>query len=162
MKKILTIMLSTIILFSMTISVFASEGEKESKTSRIHITESSNLTSSFGIGPRAISKPTSYAPGSWYNVKHNWTAKNYTYSSYIFDTSAYPYLDIAADVPFTVDLYRADGSFMASVSPNYNTEKGKYYGAYFFYADEDFYMIIHNNSGSAISSGAWYKVGNSF
>ncbi len=162
MKKILAIMLSTIIMFSMTINVLASESEKELRTSRIHIMEASNGGDLSRISARATSKPTSYAPVSWYNVRHNWTAKNYTYSSYIFDTSVYPYLDIAADAPFTVDLYHADGSFMTSVSPNYNAEKGKYYGAYFFYADEDFYMIIRNNSGSAIASGAWYKVGNKF
>jgi len=95
-------------------------------------------------------------------VKHNWTATQYTYSSYIFDTSEYPYLDVAADVPFTLELYYADGTYMGAIAPEYDSEKGKYYGAYFFYADEDYYMILRNNSSSPITSGAWYLVGDVF
>lgn len=30
------------------------------------------------------------------------------------------------------------------------------------YADEDYYMIIRNNSNAAITSGAWYLVGDVF
>lgn len=158
MKKVFTIILSVIMIFSMSANVLAAEVSENSGSSRIHISEAINVGSTSTISSRAAVKPTMYAPASWYDVKHNWTAKNYTYSSYIFDTSEHPYLDIAADVSFTVDLYYADGTFMGSVNPEYNSEKGKYYGAYFFYADEDYYMIIRNNSSSSITSGAWYLV----
>ncbi|MCD7836554.1 MAG: hypothetical protein LUG83_07905 [Lachnospiraceae bacterium] len=164
MRKILMTVVAFTLFMAMSVNALAAStsGESDVTASRVHIADAIDNNAFPESSQRAIVAPTSYAPTSWYNVKHNWTCTSYTYSSYFFDTSEYPYLDVAADVPFTVELYYANGTYMGSVSPEYDSEKGKYYGAYFFYADEDYYMIIRNNSNAAITSGAWYLVGDVF
>lgn len=130
-------------------------GEDEGGDADDNVTES-NLS-------RAVVAPTSYAPSYWYNVNHYWTAVYYTYSSYIFDTSENRLLDVAADAPFTVEFYSPVGTYLAQDTPSYDNVKGKYYGAYFWFpSDSDYYLIIRNNSGSPITSGAWYWVGGSY
>ncbi|HKM34180.1 MAG TPA: hypothetical protein VJY54_05500 [Lachnospiraceae bacterium] len=158
MKKIFTLFTTIMIFLSMSLQCYAADLSSSGSVQRVHILEAAD-SSLPTVQQRAVVAPTSYAPNSYYNVQHNWTATKYTYSSYIFDTSEYPYLDIAADVPFSVEFYAPDGTFMVSVTPEYDSEKGKYYGAYYFFDDEDYYMIIRNGSSSPISSGAWYMVG---
>lgn len=111
---------------------------------------------------RAIYPPTKYAPDSWYNVEHQWTATYYTYSSYIFDTTRYMYLDIYARAPFRIDFYHPDGTFWGSATPEYNAMYEKYLGSYYLNPGEDYYMVIYNLSDTTISSGAYYKVGEYF
>jgi hypothetical protein len=134
------------------------DGESEQRVAISDVIDSSITP----ILPRAVVPPTSYAPTSWYNVNHNWTAASYTYSSYFFDTDLYPYLDIAANATFRIDFYHTNGTFWGSITPSYSSSVGKYYGDYFFNPNEDYYMIIYNLSGSSITSGAWYRVGNEF
>jgi hypothetical protein len=159
MKKIITAVVAFTLLIAISSQAIATDGSSE--TQRVYIANVID-TSATPILPRAKVPPTEYAPVSWYNTDHTWTATNYTYSSYFFNTTLYPYLDIAANVPFRVDLYHTNGTYWGSTTPPYDSAKGKYFEAYFFYPNEDYYMVIYNLSGSPISSGAWYRVGNVF
>lgn len=161
MKRILfSILVSAILVFSSSQAVTAAEYGSENNTiQRVAISDVITYDKNVAEKVRATSAPTSYAPTSWYNVNHNWSCTKYTYSSYFFDTSAYPNLDVAANSSFTVEFYRTNGTYIGSVTPGYDSSKGKYYGAYYFDSwDPDYYMIIRNNNTTPISSGAWYCV----
>lgn len=160
-KRLLTTIIAFALFIAMSSTALVANAaeENDGTVQRVLITKTGDASALPGVSPQAVSAPTSYAPSSWYNVQHNWTATKYTYSSYIFNTAKYPLLDIAANASFTVEFYTPDGTFLSSATPSYNSEKGKYYGAYFFLPGDDYYMIIRNNSGSPISSGAWYVVG---
>lgn len=114
--------------------------------------------------PRAVTVPTSYAPDSWYGVEHEWTARYYTYSSYIFDISKSIYIDARADQPFSVEIYRPDGSqyytdtaFYDSDSQQYKSSITLYHPA--IYGDLSYYYIIlRNNSSTPITQNAYYEV----
>ncbi|GEM_PF-5493435 len=162
MKKLMASVIALALLFMMSTQVFAATPSNNEPVQRANIADVIDTSTPPMALPRATVPPTSYAPTSWYNVNHNWTATSYTYSSYFFDTNLYPYLDIAANATFKVEFYRTNGTYWGSVTPPYDSSKGKYYGAYFFNPDEDYYMIIRNLSGSPITSSAWYRVGNVF
>lgn len=163
MKKRFALTLALLMVLIFPMNAFAANSNVEENEQRIYFMDDDSFSTEPVINMRAVSAPTSYAPASWYNVNHSWTAKYYTYTSYYFDTSEYPNLDVAANSPFTVEFYRTNGSYIGSVTPSYDSSKGKYYGAYFFLrSDDDYYMIIRNNSSVSITSGAWYRVGESY
>lgn len=113
---------------------------------------------------RAIRVPTSYAPASWYDVRHYWTAKNYTYSSYIFEPSyhsnyEWQYFWAEADGRiFSVDVYGEDGNYQFTIT------SGEHDPAAQFGSDtklaEPYYVVINNTypEDGSISSGAFYIV----
>ncbi len=158
-KRILSMLALITVVLSIPQTVMATDSLSDDSTQRVAISEVMTYDKETTENTRATSAPTTYAPSSWYNVQHNWTATYYTYSSYFFDTSAYPNLDVAANSSFTVEFYKTNGTYIGSVTPSYNPSKGKYYGAYYFNGwDPDYYMIIRNNGSTPISSGAWYNV----
>lgn len=163
MKRKVSFILVLLIILAVPMNTFAANRGLEVSVQRIYFMEDVSFSTEPVASMRAVSAPTTYAPASWYNVNHSWTATNYTYTSYFFDTSEYPNLDIAADSPFTVEFYKTNGTYIGSVTPSYDSSKGKYYGAYFFYrSDDDYYMIIRNNGSAPITSGAWYRVSDSY
>ena len=74
---------------AMSVNVLATgaSGESDVTTSRVHIADAIDNNAFPESSQRAIVAPTSYAPTSWYNVKHNWTGllhlrlKNLWYNS---------------------------------------------------------------------------------
>lgn len=111
------------------------------------------------IEPMATTVPTTYAPASWYNVNHYWTAKYYTWSSYIFTCGAGRYFDCYAKQPFSVAFFYADGTEISTWNAQWNGEN------YVFLAEMDgasastgYYVKIINNDDVSISNDAYYKV----
>ena len=121
---------------------------------------------------RAIDIPTRYAPDSWYGVSHQWTAKYYTYSSYIFEYAdvygaSGNYLEIVAraEKPFTLEIYDADNDSLISSSTATRSDMGYSTSAWFIEAmqppfADSFYLILRNDSSSSISldDNAFYTV----
>jgi hypothetical protein len=110
----------------------------------------------------ATSAPTTYAPSSWYNVNHYWTAASYTYSSYIFLGSGPSSifgddLDVVAKASFSVEFYSPTGTYLSTVYPVYNSSTQTYIGEYTL-PGFDYYIIIRNLSSSSILSNAYYCV----
>ncbi len=113
------------------------------------------------VETRATSKPTSYAPSSWYNTKHYWTADWATWTSYIFDRSVGPNFDVYApsNKPFSVHYYWGDGTYMMSAYSVLN--KGMQELCATFDGPghtSGYYAMIENESSSSITSGAYYEV----
>lgn len=113
---------------------------------------------SFDAETRAVSVPTTYAPKSWYNVDHYWTARYYTWSSYILSQSDGYYFDCRADSPFTVELYYADGEYIGDLVAEYSDVHDKYWvWTSMDYFHTGYYVKIVNNGDTPITSGATYK-----
>lgn len=124
---------------------------------------------------RAVTIPTQYAPDSWYNVSHQWTATYYTYSSYIFT-----YLDVGgvgnnyievyayAPKPFTLELYSAStNQLIYSEEASVCGDPVGYSAIGWFNWNiyiEDFYIILRNNASTDItlSDNAYYSVNRSY
>lgn len=132
--------------------------------SRVHpvmdASDGMNENESGDIDLLAINVPTTYAPASWYNVNHYWTAKNYTWSSYIFNCGDGYYFDCYAKQPFSVAFYYADGTPMTTYSAKWDGDN------YVLLAEmkgvpasTGYYVkIINNDANNPINSNAYYKV----
>lgn len=120
---------------------------------------------------RAVTIPTQYAPDSWYNVPHQWTATYYTYSSYIFtymDVGAVGnnYIDVYAYAPkpFTLELYSAStNQLLYRKEASLTGDPYGYAARGWFNLNiyiEDFYIILRNNASTDIvlSDNAYYYV----
>lgn len=135
-----------------------------STVSRVHPIKDAEVVDESLAGEmetRATKVPTTYAPASWYNVNHNWTAQYYTWSSYIFTCGNGYYFDCYAKQPFSVAFFFADGTEMITYDAEWN---GRSYelltemdGAP---ASTGYYVKIINNDSQAINSDAYYKVWN--
>ena len=134
-----------------------------STVSRVHpVTDESEAVDESLAGEmetRATKVPTTYAPASWYNVKHYWTAKYYTWSSYIFTCGDGYFFDCYAKQPFSVAFFYADGTAMSTWDAEWDGEN------YVLLAEMDgapastgYYVKIINNDKDTISSDAYYKV----
>ncbi len=101
---------------------------------------------------RAVSKPTSFAPDSYYNgPSHNWSGvTSYTYSSYLFHGGD---LDVDATTTFSVAYYQPNGTYIGTIN---STKSGSYYQVRGVYG-ADYYIVIYNNA-STTSQNATYKV----
>lgn len=115
--------------------------------------------------PYAVSAPTTYAPSSWYGVPHQWTATYYTYSSYIFSTDNTSYFNSWADQPFTLEVYRPDGTLiMREVAVNNEYTQGRYEANIRTAHHNEglaigpYYVILRNNDSTPITQNAYYKV----
>lgn len=105
--------------------------------------------SAYAIEPRATTKPTSYAPTSWYNTWHDWSAKNYTYSKYFFNSKSTPVIECTKE--FTVKYYDTKGNLLEERAAGWNIEWDSYL-AEGFYSDVDYYFVIYNDSDSSITT----------
>ena len=114
------------------------------------------------ISPMATTRPTSLAPSSFYNVKHYWTATNYTWSSYMFtQTQGYTF-DCRAKQKFSVDFYLQNGTYEGTTTATYNSSNGLYCVLVDWeYNSNPYYVRIVNKSSSPISSNAFYYVSDS-
>ena len=108
---------------------------------------------------RAVSKPTSMAPNSWYEVFHQWTAKYYTYSAYKFEGGWNASLTVYCDTPFSVEVYDEDDNLVYDFEAKYwPTEKENYYVIVNPYSDwradlpDTYWFIIRNEGSSPIST----------
>lgn len=112
-----------------------------------------------GVSPKAVSIPTTYAPYSFYNVKHYWTANSYTWSSYIFTQANGYRFDCRAKKKFKVEFYRTNGVCEGSVTATYNSIVGGYWlEVDREYNPNPYYVKIVNLSGSPITNNAFYYV----
>lgn len=112
---------------------------------------------------RATTVPTRLAPSSWYDVYHYWTAKKYTYTSYLFDPayhSDYTWQYFYANTEnqkFYVQVYDQKGDFLFEITSgtDYELEFG-----FDVNVAKPYYVVIYNNNpeNGSISSGARYKV----
>lgn len=107
---------------------------------------------------RGVNIPTQMAPSSWYDTEHNWTAKYYTYSSYIFSgVGEELWVDVIAPQKFSVEFVSTDGKY-----DPYTLEAEEFGGGtYKVQANVTgmtFYMIIRNLGNGSILSGATYNV----
>lgn len=108
---------------------------------------------------RATTKPTTLAPTSFYNVKHYWTATNYTWSSYIFTQALGYRFDSRAKQNFAVEFYRQNGVYEGTATADYNSLIGGYWVQVDWeYNPSPYYVKIVNKSGSPIRSNAFYYV----
>lgn len=112
-----------------------------------------------GVETRAVSVPTEYAPHNFYECYHEWTAKYYTWCSYILDFNLSRTLDVTADQPFSVEFYYEDGTYIDQVSSSWRN--GKYrlsYEVAVTSAHDGYYFRIINEdpTGASILSGAEY------
>ena len=143
MKKILSIIMAMCMIFTISAAAFAADANTSNSTLQI-------------ITPMSTSRPTSYAPTSWYNAWHSWGCSNYTYSSYIFDKDLGYNVDFEATKSFKVTFYKANGTTIGT----YNAENyGS--GVYSLSAVMDglttgYYFKITNTSGSTISGASYY------
>ncbi len=124
---------------------------------------------------RAVTIPTQYAPDSWYNDHHQWTATYYTYSSYIFTYMdiggvANSYIEVFAYAPkpFTLELYSAETNQLvyreeASPCGDPNGYAARGWFSWTIYI-EDFYIILRNNASTDItlSDNAYYRVSRTY
>ena len=110
------------------------------------------------ISDRAVTIPTKMAPASWYDTPHNWTAKNYTYSSYIFTSAGKElWVDVVAPQKFSVEFVSTDGKYDPYVLEAVEWGGGNWK----VQADVTgmtFYMVITNLGSGSILSGAYYNV----
>ena len=112
-----------------------------------------------GMITRATTKPTSLAPTSFYNVKHYWTATNYTWSSYIFTQALGYRFDCRAKQKFDVEFYYQNGRYVGTAHSDYNNDNGLYNVMVDWeYDSNPYYVKIVNTSGTRISSNAFYYV----
>jgi len=152
-KKFVTLILAFTLILAVSAQALASTNE--TRTARVYIGDVIDTNATPGPISRATTAPTSYAPSSWYNTSHTWSATNYTYTLYKFNTTSYPYLNVESNGAITIEFYRANGNYWGSDTPTYNSSTKKYSGAYFFYANEDYYMIIRNSSNATTVSGSY-------
>lgn len=114
------------------------------------------------VGTRATSRPTSYAPSSWYNTKHYWTADWATWTSYIFNRSIGPNFDVYApsNKSFSVHYYWGDGTYMSSAYSTLNSSGMQEVRASMEGVGHTlgYYAMIENETSSSITSGAYYEV----
>lgn len=110
------------------------------------------------ISDRAVTIPTQMAPASWYDTPHNWTAKYYTYSSYIFTSAGKElWVDVVGPQEFSVEFVSTDGKY----DPYVLEAEPWGHGTYKVQADVTgmtFYMVITNLGGGSILSDAYYNV----
>ena len=110
---------------------------------------------------RAITPPTTYAPDSYYDTWHQWTAVNYTYTSYLFNRPYTYGMDVLgpSDKTYCVEFYNPDDSYIGEVTSE-SSSFGQVVLTY-FNANVPFYAIIRNTSGTPItvSDNAQYLVG---
>ena len=165
MKKILSAILAIVMLSTTTMVAFATEEEK-TLPEGVVVTKgivSYEPTRTPGMTTRATTVPTRLAPASWYDVYHYWTAKNYTYSSYIFNPayhSNYKWQYFYADTEnqkFYVQVYDQNGNFEFEITSGTACELE--FGFDVKLA-KPYYVVIYNNNpeNGSISSGARYKV----
>lgn len=111
------------------------------------------------IVTRAITKPTTYAPASFYNVKHHWTATNYTWSSYMFTQRLGYRFDCRAKQNFAVEFYQSNGVYEGTTYASYNDIiKGYWVEIDREYNSIPYYVKIVNKSSSPIRNNAMYYV----
>lgn len=107
---------------------------------------------------RAVSVPTRMAPDSWYGVDHKWTAKYYTWSSYIFEGKYNGSFRCWAQQPFTVEIYLSDGTFWDAGEAEWNSYDSCYEVDYFWSRAMNYYVKIINDGTSSILNDAYYQV----
>ena len=98
-----------------------------------------SLTSNAFAASRATSIPTTYAPSSWYETWHTCTAREYTYSSYIFPKGTY--FSFSTFQPAYPVICSVDGKHTERLDPMWYDF---YYAAY-AQPDYDYYVIIYND-----------------
>lgn len=114
---------------------------------------------------RAVTRPTTYAPDSYYGKSYAWTADAsttaYTWTSYIFSSKKANRFQVFSDKRFTVYPYTADGKSLGAVAADYMN------GTYYVKLDWNnvnvgYYAKIQNTSGKLITKNAktYYKVFN--
>ncbi len=126
MKKCITALSLVLCLASMNVSVYASE-----------------------VVPYAVTKPTAFAPTSWYNTWHDWSAKYYTYSRYYFAKNSSAV--ITCEKEFSVEFYSTDGDLIYEEVAGWNVEWDSYY-VHTGFPDKDYYFVIYNESDSTITT----------
>lgn len=157
MNRIIRFFLLLAMVFTMSCPAFAAE--KATSSINIDVLIGTKSDSTDESTSRAVNIPTSYAPSNWYNKKHDWTAKYYTWSSYIFTCGKGKYFDCSATQPFKVQFFYADGTSMGTWSAV--QQSGKYEvnaimdGAS---ASTGYYVKIINTDTRSITSGADYEV----
>lgn len=110
------------------------------------------------ISNRAVSIPTQMAPASWYDTTHNWTAKYYTYSSYIFTgVGKELWVDVVGPQKFSVEFVSTDGKYDPYVLKAEPWGNGNY-KVQANVTGMTFYMVITNLGGGSILSDAYYSV----
>lgn len=156
MKRLTSMILAVVMVFALACPAFATD----SGTHNVNLVVGTRTERRTDIPEtRAVNVPTSYAPNSWYGVNHSWTAKYYTWSSYIFEATGWEAkgesFSATAQQPFSVEIYYADGTLEESASADYLD------GAYTiqFFVDFDYYVKIINDSSTSITSNATYRVG---
>lgn len=117
-----------------------------------YVSEQNNKT----VEPRATTIPTSYAPSDYYRVPHYWTAKNYTWSAYIFHCYWNGSFNCVAKQPFSVNLYSPNGSLIGSYTSDFYDRE---YNLILIFDEEiEFYVKIINEDSTAIQGDAEYTV----
>lgn len=111
------------------------------------------------VNPRAVSIPTQMAPASWYDTPHAWTARYYTYSSYIFASNGQElYVDVVAPQPFSVEFVSTDGKYDTYTLDAWEWSTDGMYAVQADVTGMTFYMVIHNEGTDSILSNAYYNV----
>lgn len=159
MKRLISLIISGMMVLSCTSVAFAAESDN---TVPINVIVGSVVErTDADIDTRAITEPTTFAPQSWYGVTHAWTAKYYTWSSYIFDFAAGYYFRCVAMQPYSVEFYYDDGTYMATVE---SYRSGEAYVVEVSMSGssstghDGYYVKIVNEGSQTISSGATYFV----
>lgn len=156
MKRLTSMILAVVMVFALACPAFAAESD----THNLKIVVGTRTERRTDIPEtRAVNVPTSYAPSSWYSRSHSWTAKYYTWSSYIFLASVPSapgesfYCE--AQQPFSVEVYYTDGTSDGAIAADYVD------GAYTLqlFVDYDYYVKIINDDTTSITSNASYTVG---
>lgn len=158
MKRFITAILSLAMVFTLAVPGFASNNE-DTGVSIVVGTKTEQNTEL--PETRAVSAPTKYAPESWYGVEHKWTAKYYTWSSYIFECGWFGGIfECWAQKPFTVERYAPDGTFLDAGSADWNSFENRYEVMYMFDGEESYYVKIVNDGSGSILEDAYYVVTN--
>lgn len=159
MKKFLSLVMAMCMVFALATTAFAADVDTSNPPITVIAGTLTSDPTETGITPRSVTEPTTYAPASWYNVDHYWTATNYTWSSYKYTNNDGLYFQAVAQQSFDVQLYYGNGTSMGTWHADYQGN-GKYlFNAVMDGSTAGYYFRLINTSGTPINSNAYYSVG---
>ena len=159
MRKFVAILMCLCLFTAMTMSSYASN---DNVTCPIIILSGIRAVDDEDDLNRAINPPTSFAPSSYYDTYHYWSAVNYTWSAYKFTETEGLFFYATARQSFNVKLYYANGTTIGTWSAELQSD-----GSYLFNSVMNgaggYYFKLINTSGTPISRSqdVYYSVNGS-
>ncbi len=156
MKKVISIIIGLCLILSMSCSAFATDAEESVGINVLIGTQTTDYVDVMGV--KATNAPSAFAPSSWYEVDHDWAAKNFTWSAYKFTNTDGMYVYITGQGSFDVQFYYADGTSMGTWSA-YSVGSDYQFSAEMSGSNAGYYFRIINTSSLSPNSGRYSVYG---